>query len=96
MGKWAFFLGGLLVWAAHFFALYTISSVFLTTPLARILAGVATLLAIGGNVYLLLLAKGRVANRTDVLDGWMAGLAMLMAAISLLAVLWQGFPALLI
>ena len=95
MAIWAFFLGGLLVWAAHFFTLYTISSVFLTTPLARVLVGIATLLAVAANAFLLLLAKRRVAGRADVLDGWVAGLAVLMAALSLVAVLWQAFPALL-
>ena len=37
MRAWFLLLGGLVVWTIHFFALYAIGSIFLTTTLGRAL-----------------------------------------------------------
>lgn len=94
MRAWALFLGGLLIWAAHFFMLYAIASLFLSAITARVLTGVATVAAIGAEVWMLLWARARLRNERDGLDRWMAGLALIMAGLSLVAVVWQGMPAL--
>ena len=89
---WRMMLGGLLVWAAHFFTLYVLASVFASTVVARIGTGAATLVAVAANVMIL-----RAAWRSDGGDPftrWTASLGALGAALSLVAVLWQAIPAL--
>ena len=95
MRAWAFLLAGLLVWTFHFFALYAIGSILLTTLLARILVGLVTLLCLAA--LALLLRRSWALHRTerDEVSGWLALIASLANAIALVAVLWQGFPALL-
>ena len=95
MRAWALLLGGLLVWATDFVLLYAIGSIFLTTPVGRLLAGVATLLALGADVWLLIMSRARYTEAQDEFERWMARIATLAAAISTLAVLWQGFPVIL-
>ena len=95
MGRWTLFLGGLLVWAAHFFLIYGIGSIFLTSPIARLVVAAATALAAAANITLILEARRRLKREQDGLERWMAALSLPMAALSLVAVLWQGFPALL-
>jgi hypothetical protein len=95
MRRWAFLLGGLLVWTLHFFALYGIASIFLTTPLARILVGIITLLCLAGLAALLGRSWSLYRSEPDEVSGWLALIATLANAISLVAILWQGLPALL-
>ena len=95
MRAWAFMLGGMIVWAVHFFALYTIASVFLTTPTARFLTILVTLLCLAADGGLLALALKARRETGDGPAHWAVTLAALMRAISLVAVLWQGLPALL-
>jgi hypothetical protein len=94
MRAWALLLGGLIIWAAHFFILYAIASIFLTTTLARLLAGAVTLICLVA-VALLLARALRWRADADPFEHWMHVLAALVAAISLVAVLWQGLPVLL-
>lgn len=86
-------LGGLLVWAAHFFALYVLASVFESSMIARVGTGIATLAAVAANVGLLIAA--RRAEAPDAFWRWMISLGMLGVGLSLVAVLWQGLPALI-
>lgn len=97
MRAWATLLGGLLLWAAHFFALYGIASLFPGTAAARWLAAAATVAALAAGAVLLLkaLARRREACGND-LGRWMAGLAALGSGIALVAIFYQGLPALLI
>lgn len=97
MGKWTFALGGLIVWAAHFFLLYAFASIFPGTDLARVLSLIATIPALAADAALLLVAsKRRLASGGADVQQWMDGLAGLSAAGSLVAVLWQALPAVLI
>lgn len=96
MRAWAFMLGGLIVWAIHFFALYIIASVFLTSDTARVLALLVTAGCIAANALLLRFAVPRLRREGETVNRWIVLIATLSAAISLLAVLWQGVPALLI
>ena len=95
MRSWTSMLGGLIVWAAHFFALYAIASIFLTTPTARVLALLATAACFAADGWLLRRDLRRLRGETDEPSRWMTLIALLSSAISLVAVLWQGFPAVL-
>lgn len=96
MRTWVYLLGGLLVWAAHFFTVYLASIIFLTSNTTRIIAGVATavcLLAAGA------LAIFGWAGRTgsgERVGRWTHTIAALSGAAAFIAVAWQGLPALLI
>jgi hypothetical protein len=91
---WTFLLGGLIIWAVHFFALYIVASVFLTTPLARMLTLLISLVCLVAGV--LLLARVWRSDGSTAMNEWTRGVALLGAMISIVAVLWQALPALLV
>jgi hypothetical protein len=91
--SWGFLLGGLIVWTVHFFALYGIASIFLTTPLARLLTLVISLACLAANT--LLFRRVVRAAATDM-DPWVRTIALYAVGISTLAILWQALPAILI
>jgi hypothetical protein len=96
MKKWLFLLGGLLVWASHFFLLYGFASIFPGTDLSRWLTIAATCVALGANIGIIHVALGaKVADGRDPLDGWIGTVGLSAGLLSFLAVLWQGFPALI-
>ena len=96
MRAWLLLLGGMLVWTVHFFALYALGSLFGTTASARTGTIVATIACLAADVWILVLCM-RTARRNDVdtVIGWPARLGAPVAALSLVAVFWQGLPALL-
>ncbi|ODP37185.1 hypothetical protein [Sphingomonas turrisvirgatae] len=94
MRTWALLLGGLVIWAVHFFTLYIVASVFLTTPLARILTLLITLACFGA-IGLLALHVRRIDTDTGM-DRWVRTIALLGLGVSGVAILWQGLPALLV
>ncbi|HEX2542927.1 MAG TPA: hypothetical protein VHM00_17825 [Caldimonas sp.] len=97
MPIWLLSLGGLLVWTVHFFGLYLIASIWLTTPTASVVAGVFTVACLGADAWLLWrTAPARRGGAIDPFDQWLLLLAFLGAALSALAVLWQGLPALIV
>ena len=91
---WAFLLGGLIVWAIHFFVLYAIASIFLTTMSARLLTLGATLLCLGAAA--LLVRDALRFSPADRAETWMRSVALCGLGISVVAVFWQALPALLI
>lgn len=91
MRGWAFLLGGLIVWAVHFLALFIIASVFLTTPLARALALLVTLFCLAACG--LLFAKVRRADISVPLERWMRAVALSGIGLSVVAIVWQVLPA---
>ena len=96
MRAWIEMLGGLIVWAAHFFALYGIASILPGTVMARWLTVAATLVAFGIAAWVLwraLANQRRVGS--DNLGRWMAGVAAAGSGIALVAIIYQGMPALL-
>lgn len=85
------------VWTAHFFGLYLIASLWLTTNTARVVAGVFTVACLAADGWLLWrTAPARRGDGIDTVDRWLLVLAFLGAAFSALAVLWQGLPALIV
>ncbi len=95
MQFWRSLLGGLLLWTAHFFAIYTIASIWPGTLLARVLVMVATVivLAIAGWRSVLVLRNMRTA--ADDLLCWSGGLSLLGYALAGAAIIYQGLPSFL-
>jgi hypothetical protein len=94
MRTWVLLLGGLTIWAVHFFALYAIASLLPGQPQARWWALAATVPAL--LACALILRRLLTNGGTDPLDRWAGYLATLGAATALLAILWQVAPVLLI
>jgi hypothetical protein len=92
---WVMLLGGLLVWAAHFFLLYALASLFPGQQIARTFTLIATVPALAADVLLLRTAAAR-ALRTNELDRWVYKVSAIGAILSLVTVVWQALPALLI
>lgn len=91
MREWRFLLGGLIIWTVHFFALYIVASVFLTTPLARLLTVLITLACLAGEAVLF--ARARKSAQTR--EPWLRTVALSSIGLSAVAITWQGLPALL-
>ena len=94
MSKWALLLGGLTIWAAHFFLLYGFASIFPGRELARILSLVVTVPALAADAALLWAAAARAIVR-DELDRWIYDVSAIGAGLSFIAVVWQSLPALM-
>ena len=95
MKAWIFLLGGLLVWTAHFFGAYIIGSLFPGTELARSLVLALTLLCLGIAGLFVFLILRRKAAQNDTLDRWSSALAGSGHALAIVAIAYQGLPALL-
>jgi hypothetical protein len=93
---WAYLLGGLLIWAVHFFAVYAAASIFLTTMTTRVIALLLTLLCLAGAGWLTWRAWERRGKAVDPFGRWTHHLAALSGAAGFIAVAWQGLPAILI
>lgn len=92
MMGWRLLLGGMLIWALHFFALYSIGSIWLSSLAARVLTILMTLLCLGGEAWLV----ARLSRQTgEPLDGWMRHLSLSITGLASVAILWQAMPALL-
>ena len=94
MRAWLILLGGLIIWAVHFFSLYILASVFGSTMTARVGTALITTacLAANGAILALILRDGRLV---DGLDRWIGSGGAVGAGLSLVAVVWQGLPALI-
>lgn len=92
MRSWLILLAGLLLWAAHFFLLYGIGEfggdgsgpriAVLAVTLACLLAGAAMLLPLVR------------APSADAYERWRNASALLGVVLSMIAIVWQGLPAL--
>jgi hypothetical protein len=94
MRAWAYMLAGLIIWTVHFFALYIVASIFLTTTIARVLTLVITVGCLAADGWLLW--RLNAARKPDGFDEWMRTLSLAGLGISFVAVLFQGLPALLV
>lgn len=96
MHKWRNLLGGLLLWAAHFFAVYIIGSVFPGKKIAAVLALVITLVILAVILTLAIKAFRAVSTMRGGLPRWMTHLSLLGYLIGGIAVIFQGLPAILL
>jgi len=97
MGKWAYLLGGLLVWAAHFFAVYIAASLFPGTQLAKWLVLALTIAALVALwLFSRLMLRASPADRGEDGDHWGTGLVRLGCGLAAVAIVYQGLPALLV
>lgn len=90
-----FLLAGLLVWAAHFFGVYIIGSLFPGTELARWLVLGVTSLSVGVVGLILVGLLRRIEAPPDTLDGWLSVLSRSGCALAIVAIAYQVLPALL-
>lgn len=89
MRTWLVLLGGMIVWAVHFFGLYALASVLGSGVTARIGTALLTVACLAADVALL-----RACLRpADGQGGLPATLGASGAALSIVAILWQGLPA---
>ena len=95
MSVWLSLLRGMLLWTAHFFAVYGIASLFPGTRLGAWLVIVATLLALAVTTYLLVATLRRRGAQEDSLTRWSSEGGALLYALAWVAILYQGMPALL-
>ncbi len=98
MTAWLLLLGAMLIWLAHFSALYAISSLVITldasAAIERWSVAIVTAAAAVANLILLAATSAQAdKSRAGRLRGFTARVAAFGASISLLAVLWQGLPA---
>lgn len=97
MGRWLLFLGGPLIWAAHFGLIYAIASLSVvaageTTAAARVAIGASGL---GAALACAVLAwRALKAGAQDELGRFMRMVGGVGAIIGLIAVIWQTLPAL--
>jgi len=96
MHGWPYLLGGLLVWAVHFFGLYVAASLFLTSPATRLVTAILTFICLAAAAALLWRGWTAEAGQGETFAGWQHRLAAYGAAIALVAIVWQGLPALLV
>jgi hypothetical protein len=87
-------LSGLILWAVHFFALYAIASIFLTTPLARALTLLLTSICIAFGA--LMFVRTLRGSAPTVLDAWIRAIALGGLGIAGVAMVWQSLPALFV
>ena len=93
MKTWLVLLGGLVVWAAHFFAVYAIASAL---PGRSLLASGLVLAALAAAVIANVMVLGMARRAAeDALDRWAARIGRGGAVLSILAVTWQSVPALI-
>ncbi len=95
MRFWRNLLGGLILWAAHFFAIYIIASLWPGTVHARALVVLATLIVLALAAWRTILVWRDMRTTGDELLGWSDGLALLGYALAGVAILYQGLPSLL-
>lgn len=95
MRSWLLTLGGLLVWAAHFFAVYIAGSLFPGTRTARWLTIGLTIIALGAILLLIyrIYRRGQPSNGSA---GWLDTLALLGAGLAGIAILYQTLPAFIV
>lgn len=88
MRTWLTLLGGLIVWAVHFFGLYAVAEIAPEPWLVAVL----TLACVAADLWLL--HRIRLLPTIDPFDIWRRSVAAGGAGLSLLATAWQALPAL--
>jgi hypothetical protein len=100
MRRWAWMLGGLIVWAIHFAGVYALASLAAVVSAADDRAWRMTGLAFSGvcilaALALAVLAARRLDTSADPVIRFWNLLACLGAGLAAVAILWQALPALI-
>lgn len=104
MKRWLFLTGGLIVWLIHFSGIYAIASVFdviasADAPGSRWTTAALTVICLAAAGLLLVWSiRGPAflgADRDQELATFWRWIAGLGAAFALVAIVWQGLPALI-
>jgi len=96
MRPWLIILGGLLIWAAHFFAIYIVASLFPGIAIARWLVAVLGFVALGALLLLIRSIRRRTrTTRSDEIGHWLESLAFMGVALASAAIIYQSLPALI-
>lgn len=90
MRGWLNICSGLIVWTAHFFALYGIASVLPGQPLAAWLVLAATVVALAVIAWITRGMVRRQRVETEDFARWMANLGLLGLALAAVAIAYQG------
>ena len=111
IGKMLFMIGGLLVWSVHFTVIYGFTTVACTMSFAiesvlglgvvPLAIGAATLLALAMTGAVLITAVSgpippRSARYDDTTEHFMRYTAVVIAALSLVAIVWNALPVLIV
>lgn len=99
MRTWFFMASGLIVWAAHLLGVYGLASaadVLARTDAAPALwsIGALTFACAVADAVILFIAKRQGRRAVSAPSRFIASIAGLGAGLSLVAVIWQGLPAL--
>lgn len=92
MRAWLLLLGGLIVWAAHFFGVYAV--VLVEAPAARLWILIVTLMCLAADGAILVAALGPAREPADSFAAWIRSAAAMGVGLSLVAIVWQAMPAL--
>ena len=93
MKAWLLLLSGLLIWAAHFFGVYVIGSVFPGTSASRWLVVLLTVVCLIAAVAVLALLFTRRRDAGENLDRWKISLGMSGSGLAIPAIVFQCLPA---
>lgn len=92
MGSWLILLAGLIIWAVHFFLMYGIGEFGGDGDGARATVLAITFLCVTANGGLMAaLLRTRTANEYEL---WRNRSALIGILLSIIAIIWQGLPAL--
>lgn len=87
MRAWATLLGGLAIWAVHFFALYALGEFAPDSTATRVAIGVVTIACMASDLALLRFIR---TQRDDPFERWQRQVGTLGIGLSVIAILWQG------
>lgn len=99
MGRWAFMMGGLIVWTAHFFGVYALASLGDVVSAADAPVWRAAVAGFSGFCLVLALALAAHAGlrlrraRNEADTRFAPEVATVGAGLSAVAILWQALPA---
>lgn len=97
MLRWAWILGGLIVWTVHFMGVYGIASLAdvvsrADDPVWRMIGLAFSVACLAAAVGLALWAGRRLRGGNDAAAGFGDQLALLGAALAAVAIVWQALP----
>lgn len=100
MRRWAWMLGGLIVWTVHFMGVYAIASLAdvvarADDPMWRMIGLGFSVACLAAAVGLAIVAARRVRRRSDPATGFGDQLALLGAGVAAVAIIWQALPTLI-